>query len=155
MGLDMYLKAANHIADYDFLPDQEREAFRKVVDAMNAKAILSPEFPSADVAITVAYWRKANAIHGWFIKNCAQGKDECQDIYVSREALETLQKTCQEVLMDKTKAQELLPVTQGFFFGSYDYDEWYYGYVAETEQRIGVLLKSVGADWHFIYRSSW
>ena len=38
----------------------------------------------------IAYWRKANAIHGWFVRNCADGVDECQPIAVSREALNHL-----------------------------------------------------------------
>ena len=24
------------------------------------------------------YWRKANAIHGWFVKNAQQGIDDCR-----------------------------------------------------------------------------
>ena len=25
----------------------------------------------------VGYWRKANAIHGWFVRNVQNGKDDC------------------------------------------------------------------------------
>ena len=38
----------------------------------------------------VAYWRKANAIHNWFIENCADGVDECQTIELTKEMLENL-----------------------------------------------------------------
>ena len=26
----------------------------------------------------VAYWRKFNALHNWFVQNCQDGVDECQ-----------------------------------------------------------------------------
>ena len=38
----------------------------------------------------IAYWRKANAIHAWFVENCQDGRDECQTAYVSRDQLEDL-----------------------------------------------------------------
>lgn len=45
----------------------------------------------------VAYWRKANAIHNWFVKECGNGIDECQPIYVSEEKLRELLDICKEV----------------------------------------------------------
>lgn len=50
------------------------------------------------VSIQVAYWRKANQIHNWFVQHCGGGEDNCQRIYVSREDLEELLKTCKKVL---------------------------------------------------------
>lgn len=38
----------------------------------------------------VAYWRKANAIHQWFVNNCGGGVDECQLMEISKAQLETL-----------------------------------------------------------------
>lgn len=42
----------------------------------------------------VAYWRKANAIHEWFIQNCNEGNDQCVDIWVDRTKLQELYDTC-------------------------------------------------------------
>lgn len=43
------------------------------------------------------YWRKANQIHNWFVKNVQNGVDE-GDIYeVSKEQLQELLKVCQKV----------------------------------------------------------
>lgn len=50
------------------------------------------------VSTQVAYWRKANQIHNWFVQHCGGGEDNCQRIYVSREDLEALLKTCKQVL---------------------------------------------------------
>lgn len=49
----------------------------------------------------VGYWRKANAIHGWFVRELANGVDECQPIHVSRENLITLRQLCLEALRDR------------------------------------------------------
>jgi len=49
----------------------------------------------------VGYWRKANAIHGWFVRELAGGVDECQPIHVSRENLVVLRQLCLEALRDR------------------------------------------------------
>ena len=49
----------------------------------------------------VGYWRKANAIHGWFIRELANGVDECQPIFVSRDNLATLRELCVKALSTK------------------------------------------------------
>jgi hypothetical protein len=48
----------------------------------------------------VAYWRKANAIHGWFERKFGddKGLENCRDYYVSKEDLIELRDTCQKVL---------------------------------------------------------
>lgn len=49
----------------------------------------------------VAYWRKANAIHGWFERKFADddgGLENCRDYYVSKEDLIELRNTCQTIL---------------------------------------------------------
>jgi len=51
------------------------------------------------------------------------------------------------------KAEELLPVTDGFFFGSQEYDEWYFNDIQETIEIIDWALKR---DFdYFAYQSSW
>jgi hypothetical protein len=51
-------------------------------------------------------------------------------------------------------ADEELPTQQGFFFGSYEYDEWYFGDLKQTVEIIDNAL-SVSDDWSFYYSSSW
>lgn len=107
----------------------------------------------------VGYWRKANAVHNWFAQNCQNGVDECQYTTVPKEKLEELLNICKQVLADELStdtAERLLPVTAGFFFGSYAYDEWYYDKVRNTQE----ILEAVLADTDFEtdeigYQSSW
>ena len=44
------------------------------------------------------YWRKANAIHKWFVENVQNGVDDCDTYLVTREQLEQLKEACEMVL---------------------------------------------------------
>lgn len=46
----------------------------------------------------VAYWRKANQIHRWFVENVQDGVDNCDYYKVSKEQLEELLDLCKEIL---------------------------------------------------------
>lgn len=102
----------------------------------------------------LGYWRKANAIHGWFVRELAGGVDECQNIPVTRIDLERLQDACAAVLNDISKAEELLPPTEGFFFGSYDIDNYYQEDLRDTLKIIDNILANTKKR-KFVYRASW
>ena len=72
--------------------------------------------------------------------------DEC--CFASKGELEDLVSRCDKVLADHSLAEELLPTTSGFFFGSTDYDEWYYKDVEDCKKQISELIKKfdVGTD---------
>ena len=117
------------------------------------------EFPSAEVSISVGYWRKANAIHQWFVDNCQDGVDDCGSYMVDREKLEELKKVCEIVTMDKgllntdETAQKMLPTQSGFFFGGTEYDEYYYSDLRDTIEIVKACLE-MPAEWDFSYQSS-
>ena len=67
------------------------------------------------------YWRKANAIHKWFVDNVQDGKDNCLPHRCEINTLIELRDVCEQVLNSPYEAEELLPVYEGFFFGSYEY----------------------------------
>jgi hypothetical protein len=102
----------------------------------------------------VGYWRKANQIHEWFVQNVQDGKDDCQESYVSREQLEELLGVCRIVKIDKEKAEQLLPTQSGFFFGGTEYDEYYYQDIDNTIEILEEALSDETAD-DFAYRASW
>lgn len=58
-----------------------------------------------------------------------------------------------KVTKDATKAQELLPVEEGLFFGGTDYDEWYLDEIKETKCTIEQLLAD--GSYGEYYTSSW
>lgn len=106
----------------------------------------------------IAYWRKANQIHAWFVDNVQGGVDECDYCEVNLEQLAGLRTTCQRVLADPTLAEELLPPRAGFFFGSYEIDEWYMSDLKETVDQIDAIMESARTHQGPIriwYHSSW
>ena len=154
MGLDQYLYAKKHFSNAEWRPEAEREVFSKLMELANVSDFMDNELPTAYVDVKVAYWRKQNAIHNWFVEECQNGEDECQTVYVGREKLEELRDLCREVLADPTLASDLLPTSNGFFFGSTDYDKWYWEGLTYTANTIDKLL-TMSNDWDFEYSSSW
>jgi hypothetical protein len=115
------------------------------------------------VQSTVAYWRKANAIHAWFVDECQDGVDECQTSEVHPEQLAALRSTCEKALAayeagDLEGAEEILPPRSGFFFGSTDVDEWWAEDLRRTitaiERVIGDAIAAPGLVT-FAYHASW
>ena len=153
MGLDMML--------YMNVWGMSDEKFQEDVD----KAVM-PRFSSLRgieprlvfVRYEVLMWRKANAIHNWFVQNVQEGVDDCGEYEVSEEDLRKLLKDVEEVLKDKSKAPEILPTTEGFFFGSTDYDEDYFDDLKYTAKGIKNVLRIKANNDSFVsfeYGSSW
>lgn len=154
MGLDQYLYAKKYTSNAEWRPEAERELYASLTKIANIDEFIDDEIPSISLEVKVAYWRKQNAIHNWFVENCQNGEDECQTVFVGREKLEELRDLCREVLADPTLANELLPTASGFFFGSTDYDEWYMEGLTYTANTIDKLL-TMPSEWDFEYSSSW
>ncbi len=89
----------------------------------------------------VAYFRKVNFLHGWVQTNLNEGKEHnCESIPMNLEQIAGLAASCSRVLDNPALADELLPVQQGFFFGGYDYDEYYLGDVKEVREALRAIL---------------
>ena len=77
MGLDMYLKARKFVSNWDFRPE-DKPINQSIREAMGL-GHRDDEDSDVYVTIGVGYWRKANQIHKWFVDNCQNGRDECQE----------------------------------------------------------------------------
>lgn len=126
------------------------------------------------------YWRKANAVHSWFVENVQDGEDECKPHYVSFEQLTKLKQTCLDsiaILQNSPMVDKQIPVgwnsdgdimdtikvfdvgsaelpmmpTGGFFFGSANLDEWFLEDLQFTADEISKL----DPDAEYEYCSSW
>lgn len=104
----------------------------------------------------VAYWRKANAIHGWII-NTTNAIDDCTPIELTKEELSNLRKTCVKVLDVHTTdyAEKMLPPTEGFFFGTNQVDEFYWEQIKETIEKLTTIIDQSVDDATFEYQASW
>ena len=154
MGLDMYLSKKTYVKNWNHMSDDEKHTVS--VEGKSSKEI-KPE-RITHIEEEIGYWRKANQIHNWFVNNVQNGNDNCGTYYVGVEQLEELSENCKAVLTDHSKANTLLPTQQGFFFGGYEYDEWYFDQLEETVEIIdGILteMKENDAYYEFYYDSSW
>lgn len=155
MGLDMYLTKKTYVKQWDHQTPEERHEVT-VKKGGEIHPFIKPDRVSG-VVEEVMYWRKANAIHGWFVDNCQNGIDECQMSCVTREQLIELKELCEKVVINKTP--ELLEPREGFFFGSNTADDFYYSDLAETVRVLEEELQTKepedywGVDYY--YQSSW
>ena len=172
MGLDMYL---------------DRKRVLSWEDQIKMKEEMKVENPVISVEEEVAYWRKANQINKFFMKRDidGEGRQAKVDINDLKELLKICKRLKRElklvdgkihtgtkytkeggveemyadgkIIANKELAEELLPTEAGFFFGSTDYDEWYYKQIVET---IPVLEKIISEhndayDMEYSYYASW
>ena len=152
MGLDMYLFAKKDLAYVDEeLGPQIQRMFPEIqalgLNRWNAHRVRIIEFD-------IGYWRKANAIHAWFVKNCQDGVDDCRHYDVSREQLTSLLETCERVLGFRHLANELLSRAEGFFFGNTDYDDSYFDEIEETIRILNSAL-TLPESYYLQFLSSW
>ena len=183
MGLDMYLEGSFSTRAYIRPTDQDLDDMREGKEVTLKK---SPEFEEAitaigfeDAPIDHAYnhfqyvfpiitWRKANAIHKFFVDEVQGGIDNCERHYVSREKLQELLDRITTILDIKTpvaremKAEEILPTDiEGCFFGSKEYDDWYYKDLENTKKTLEKVFEyeenaEAGKCFDsFYYQSSW
>ena len=60
-----------------------------------------------------------------------------------------------QVAVSSAVAEELLPTGAGFFFGSTDYDSFYFDDLKHTVEGINKVLSEFDGSWDFEYNSSW
>lgn len=158
MGLDMYLRAEIYLSKYrDWTRAKKvRKLFPEIKEINNME--------TTEITFEVGYWRKANAIHKWFVDNCQDGKDECQTSHISREQIKQLHDLCVRLakilklkngkIKNIEEAKEQLPTETGFFFGTTDYDENYLNDIKETI-KITEYCLGLPEEYSFEYHSSW
>ncbi len=66
MGLDMFLTKEYYIKNWDFMKPEEKH---EITITKGGKPSTIENTKINSVIVDVAYWRKANAIHKWFVEN--------------------------------------------------------------------------------------
>jgi hypothetical protein len=154
MGLDMYLTKETYVKNWDWFKPEERWQITVHKGEVEEKNIKPSRI--SDITEQMGYWRKANAIHKWFVDNVQDGVDECQKSWVSMDQLKQLLNVVQTVLDNHDKATELLPVQKGFFFGGTDYDEYYFQDLEDTKKIIETIVEEdPEGKGSYYYQSSW
>jgi hypothetical protein len=159
MGLDMYLYKKHYYGGQYKVEEKGKSNSHSM--KLSGKFVKDNGIDVSKVTYIMEdlmYWRKVNAIHNWFIRNCVHDgvTDDCSPIYVSYDQLKELVDTCHKVLVDPTKAEELLPTGEGFFFGGTAYDEYYFDELKRTVKELEEHFKKPNSDMvEYEYQASW
>lgn len=106
MGLDMYLRKRIYIgAHYEH---RNVKGTIELTESEEDKPIQINVNKVSEIIEEVAYWRKANHIHKWFVDNVQKGEDNCGEYYVSKENLQKLYDDCLEVRLSTTTEEGVI-----------------------------------------------
>lgn len=146
MGLDIILKVTKLSTTTNGKSDVNKMTNVNEVNSTGASA----EF---------AYWRKFNALHGYFVRY--YNVENCEELILTKEMVADLKErviniTSSEFSEDAERiAEKNLPIMVGPFFGSYDYDDFYYRNIYQLRDiltSLEVLIES--NDLRFAYIAS-
>ena len=135
--------------EYDFYLSAFKE---KTLNLSELEALVESHI-KCHYALEDAYFRKVNFIYEYF-RNLLV--DEC--CKVSKNDIKALIDTCEDVLKhkgDEDYAKLYLPTTSGFFFGSTEYNDWYWVDVKNCLTQMKKLHKSMDDDDFVVWIFSW
>lgn len=152
----MFLTAEKSIWTFDKTPKQSESITKKAKKMLKIDENLELG-RCCNVTFDLHTWRKANAIHKWFVDNVQNGKDDCSKWMVGMEDLKKLNQLIGEVEKHHKVAKDLLPTLEGLFFGSYEYDEWYWDELKDTKKKLDYIIKNEDKfkELEIYYQSSW
>ena len=168
MGLDMFLTRKTYVKNWDYMPEEKKHKFSITVDGKEVDYINKDKI--SYIEEDVAYWRKANQVHQWFVDNVQDGRDDCGTYRVSIDQIKSLVEICEKiseslknsekeekevvvgwyngkektgkisVYKDTSVVEELLPPQQGFFFGSTEIGDMYLEDIEITISQLKPLI---------------
>ena len=162
MGLDQYLSAKKYVSKWNYTKNYDdktvTQEFQDLLPMDAPDITRYGEFAGISVEYPVGYWRKANAIHRFFVANVGEEVDDCRQMWVDRDTIVDLRSRCLDVLkadnMEEMAKEVELETTSGFFFGSTDYDEWYQQDLERTVEICDHVL-ALPEEYTIHYQASW
>lgn len=128
------------LEDVDDISKFDKDKYKEVSD----------EYERLSPWNVVATFRKVNFLLPFF------GYEEnLSRIEIDKCQIEDLIDKCNEVLRKKSLAETLLPTEGGFFFGSTDYDEYYFDDVKEVRNKFMSILKKLDKDDYVLTMTCW
>ena len=146
MGLDQYLYGTIEL---------DRRSRDEISDMIIRNYNLNSTTWKIDTEL--GYWRKANHIHQFFVSRLEGDVNDCNKHYFDVDLLTRLRELCESIMENKGRAELLLPTQDGFFFGSLEYDDYYYETTEYTIRLIKQLEEAYdeGKISGFAYQASW
>jgi hypothetical protein len=124
MGLDMYLEKCNRKmwgykdVDISEIKETKPQLYAEIKPFIILKGS-SDIFQWESLFEEVGYWRKANAIHKWFVDNVQNGIDDCCYYEVTKENIQELLRRCK--IIKRTSTMEKAYIENGKTFAN---DRW-------------------------------
>lgn len=119
MGLDMYLEKCNRkvwgFKDFD-VEDVKVNNPKLYEELKPFITVRGNHYQWESLFAEVGYWRKANAIHRWFVDNVQNEIDNCDYYEVSKEKAEELLDICKQI-------KEETVLEKGMVENGYTFDE--------------------------------
>ena len=156
MGLDMYLQRAPKIENCTLQDIKVVESYFRWKDAKTRgekctlKAYFIKRYQAWDkehkygfnsIFENAGYWRKANAIHAWFVDNVQDGEDDCEPHEVSKEQLMKLYLICKTIVTESTLAPDKVINGQRFNNETGEWENIYEdGYIITNPELAAKLL---------------
>lgn len=100
----MYMYAERYISSTDTFDEQDPQKYKQILEIANMDNLPKGDLSNIYVKTQVGYWRKANAIHGWLIRNCADNIDNCEEFVIQPEQLIQLRDECVLALANRHNA---------------------------------------------------
>lgn len=165
----MYIYKKRYLCN---VKDIELKIDNKIVDVVNLNNLVFEE----------VYWRKVNAVHGWFVSNIQDGNDDSKEYYISTNDFIKLVEDCKKdleyfktldydikietnnhtitrsykIYKNVDESELNLNSMEGYFFGNNEYDSGYVEDLEDTIEKIETLLSKEDYDcYDYYYQSSW
>ena len=142
----MYLSAKRYLFSFN-------EHDKALADKIDAEVGASSLGHTNEIRKEAFYWRKAWAIHHWFVMNAQRGEDDCKEYWVERYQLQELLDILKKVDKNPSLAEDILPLQSDDDEGK----EWELDQIRRTIPALDKLIndESLKEKWDFYYSSSW
>ncbi len=149
----MRLSKKTYVKNWEHMKPEEKVQVKLSGNEKKIKGINIDKI--TNIEEEVMYWRKANAIHKWFVDNIQDGNDDCNEYIVPKSLLtQRLYTVVRDVLKNREMAETILPTTGGFFFGSTNYDYYYFNDLEYTKSVLEKIMQDKDCLYYY-YQSSW
>ena len=112
-----------------------------------------------DITITIKKtshdFRKRNWLMPFVENAIGHEVENCVEYELSKEMMLDLLDRIDKVLADHDLADELLQTQAGFFYGSTQYDDWYFEDLRDAKDQLEEDVKSMDDDENAIFWSWW
>ena len=183
MGLDMYLYKRTYVQNWDHMEDEAKHSI--TIEGPEASHIDTKRITNIEEQVgywrkanSIHKWFVDNVQNG--VDECQESvvsKEQLQKLLyicktlqeemvlqkgiiengqVLQEAKFTPKYELGDMVVNEELCKELLPTTEGFFFGSTNYDQWYFDDIKHTVEVLTEALQNTDSSGvSYYYQASW